>query len=58
LTTVVPFSLEDKLKERGALYEKGADWSSFSVTDGLLLTGQNPQSSLLVAERLLKMIKH
>ena len=58
LTTVVPFSLEDKLKERGALYDKGADWSSFTVTDGLLLTGQNPQSSHKVAEHLLKMINH
>ena len=58
MTAIVPFSLEDKLKEGGAQYEKGADWSSFTVTDGLLLTGQNPQSSLLVAEHLLKMIKH
>ena len=58
LSGVVPFSLEDKLKERGAAYEKGADWSSFTVTDGLLLTGQNPQSSQAVAEHLLKMIKH
>jgi putative intracellular protease/amidase len=57
LNTIVPFSLEDKLKERGALYEKGADWSSFTVTDDLLITGQNPQSSRLVAEHLLKMIK-
>jgi len=58
LTKIVPFSLEDKLKERGAVYEKGADWSSFTVTDGLLLTGQNPQSSHEVAEHILKMIKH
>ncbi|HMG90567.1 MAG TPA: type 1 glutamine amidotransferase domain-containing protein [Chryseolinea sp.] len=58
LSKIVPFSLEDKLKERGAVYEKGADWSSFTVTDRLLLTGQNPQSSHMVAEHLLKMIKH
>jgi putative intracellular protease/amidase len=58
LTKVVPFSLEDKLKERGALYEKGGDWSTFIVTDGLLLTGQNPQSSHLVAEHLLTMINN
>lgn len=58
LTKVVPFSLEDKLKERGAVYEKGADWSSFTVTDGLLLTGQNPQSSHMVAEKLFNVIKH
>lgn len=57
LTTVVPFSLENKLKERGAVYEKGKDWSSFTVTDGLLLTGQNPQSAKKVAEELLEKIK-
>lgn len=56
LTRVVPFSLEEKLKERGARYEKGADWSSFTVTDGLLLSGQNPQSSHAVAEKLAGML--
>lgn len=53
LTQVVPFSLENKLKERGALYVKGNDWSSFAVVDGLIISGQNPQSSALVAEKLL-----
>lgn len=53
LTKIVPFLLEDMLKEQGAIYEKGNDWSSFSVTDGLLITGQNPQSSKSVSEKLL-----
>ncbi|MFV8343492.1 type 1 glutamine amidotransferase domain-containing protein [Flavobacterium sp. XS2P39] len=57
LTKVVPFSLEDKLKEQGANYSKGADWSSYVVEDGLLLTGQNPQSSEEVASKLLSKIK-
>lgn len=57
LTQVVPFPLETRLKERGADYRKGADWSSFTVTDGLLVTGQNPQSSLDVATTLLNMIR-
>ena len=56
LTTVVPFSLENKLKERGAIYQKGADWSSFTIVDWLLLTGQNPQSSKEVAQKLFEMI--
>jgi putative intracellular protease/amidase len=56
LTTVVPFSLENKLKERGAIYKKGADWASFTIADGLLLTGQNPQSSKEVAQKLFEMI--
>lgn len=56
LTKVVPFALESKLKERGAIYEKGTDWSAFAINDGLILTGQNPQSSELVAEKLLDLL--
>lgn len=52
LTNVVPFALESKLTERGALYEKGADWSSFVLEDGNLISGQNPQSSEAVAKAL------
>lgn len=52
LTDVVPFLLEDILRERGAIYQKGADWSSFAIEDGLLITGQNPQSSLRAAQLL------
>jgi putative intracellular protease/amidase len=52
-THFVPFSLEDMLKERGAKYEKGADWGAFAVQDGLLITGQNPASAELVAEKLI-----
>lgn len=50
---MTPFSLEDMLKEHGAKYERGADWSAFAVQDGLLITGQNPSSAGLVAEKLL-----
>lgn len=57
LTKVVPFLLEDKLKENGANYSKGADWSSYVVEDGLLLSGQNPQSSEEVAAKILSKIK-
>jgi putative intracellular protease/amidase len=53
LTTVVPFSLEDMLKSKGADYKKGADWQPFAVQDGLMITGQNPASSLLVAQKLI-----
>jgi putative intracellular protease/amidase len=56
LTKVVPFLLEDKLKEHGAKYSKGADWNSYVVEDGLLLSGQNPQSSEEVATKLLAKI--
>lgn len=56
LTDVVPFLLEDMLKEKGANYQKGADWKSFAVTDGLLITGQNPGSAIEVSEKLMGLL--
>ncbi|GAA4888132.1 type 1 glutamine amidotransferase domain-containing protein [Ferrimonas pelagia] len=53
LTEIVPFLLEDALIAQGALYQKEADWHPLAVEDGALITGQNPQSSEAVAERLL-----
>ncbi|SFR56787.1 Putative intracellular protease/amidase [Pseudidiomarina maritima] len=58
LTDVVPFLLEDKLKELGGLYEKVDDWKPYAVVDGNLITGQNPASSEAVAEQLLKKLKN
>ncbi len=54
LTDVVPFLVEDMLKENGGIYSKKGDWESYTVEDGLLITGQNPASSEAVAEILLK----
>jgi putative intracellular protease/amidase len=54
LTKVVPFLLEDELKKLGGHYSRGADWSSYTEQDGLLITGQNPASSEAVAKLLLK----
>jgi putative intracellular protease/amidase len=48
--------IEDEFKAQGAHYEKGADWQSFTVKEGLLVTGQNPASSEAVAEHLLKLL--
>jgi putative intracellular protease/amidase len=58
LTNVVPFLLEDKLKETGGRYSKGPDWSVYVQTDGLLITGQNPSSSAGAAKVLLKLLQH
>ncbi|MFD8733951.1 type 1 glutamine amidotransferase domain-containing protein [Streptomyces sp. NPDC059618] len=49
-----PFFLESVLRERGAVVETGAPWSSTVVVDGNLITGQNPQSSTATAEATLK----
>ncbi len=54
LTQAVPFLTENLLRSLGADYQKGNDWSAFSVVDGLLITGQNPQSAELTGENLLK----
>jgi putative intracellular protease/amidase len=56
LTTVVPFLLEDVLQENGGIYSKADDWHPYAIQDGLLITGQNPASSKLVAEKLLKQL--
>jgi len=49
-----PFLLEDMLKEKGADYVKGNDWQPFAVADGLLITGQNPASAELVAQKIIE----
>src|SRR5580698_5965722 len=54
LTHVVPFLVEDELMRLGAIFEKKADWQPFTVTDGRLITGQNPASSTVTAQALLK----
>ena len=56
LTDIVPFLVEDMLKANGGDYSKAADWHPYAVTDGLLITGQNPASSELAAQALLKLL--
>jgi putative intracellular protease/amidase len=56
LTDIVPFLVEDELKAKGGVYSKGADWASYVVRDGLLVTGQNPASSTEAAEVLLEQL--
>ncbi|QHM70338.1 type 1 glutamine amidotransferase domain-containing protein [Mixta intestinalis] len=56
LTDVVPFLVEDELKKLGGEFERTADWGAFAVTDGHLITGQNPTSSAVTAEELLKFL--
>jgi putative intracellular protease/amidase len=56
LTKIVPFLVEDELKRQGGLFEKVADWQSFAITDGRLVTGQNPASSRAAAQALLALL--
>lgn len=57
LTKVVPFLVQDMLVSNGGLYQKGADWQSFIVTDGKLITGQNPASSAAAARAVLAQLQ-
>jgi putative intracellular protease/amidase len=56
LTKVVPFLVEDELKDLGGLYSKAGDWEPHVVQDGLLITGQNPASSAPAADALIKLV--
>jgi putative intracellular protease/amidase len=56
LTHVVPFLVEDELLKLGAIFEKLKNWEPFSITDGRLVTGQNPASSTVAAQALLKVL--
>ena len=56
ITKVVPSSLEDRLRELGGKFEKGQDFKPFVVSNGQLITGQNPKSSLLTAEKLVEIL--
>ncbi len=52
LTNIVPFLLEDELVKLGGDFQKADDWNAFAVQDGLIITGQNPASSELAAQKL------
>ncbi|MFN7223812.1 MAG: type 1 glutamine amidotransferase domain-containing protein [Paracoccaceae bacterium] len=57
LTDVVPFLIEDMLTANGGQYGKGPDWHPFVLTDGKLVTGQNPASSEQAARALLTLVR-
>jgi putative intracellular protease/amidase len=53
LTKVVPFLVEDEMLNLGAVFSKAANWTPHVVSDGLLITGQNPHSSGPAARTLM-----
>ncbi len=57
LTEIVPFLVEDQLRNNGGKYSKTEDWQPHSVVDGNLITGQNPASSVLTARAVLEQLK-
>jgi putative intracellular protease/amidase len=56
LTDVVPFLIEDEFQRLGARYSKAGDWQVHVLTDGKLVTGQNPASSAAAAKALLALL--
>ena len=50
LDEAVPFLLESRLRELGALVETGPDFAPHAIRDGQLVTGQNPASAEKVAQ--------
>jgi putative intracellular protease/amidase len=57
LTNIVPFLVEDSLKQAGGNFSKGPDWQPYVLVDGKLITGQNPASSTAAAEKLLQVLQ-
>lgn len=53
---LMPFLVEDMLRNNGGLYGRAEDWAPFVVVDGNLVTGQNPASSRGVTEQMLKLL--
>jgi putative intracellular protease/amidase len=57
LTKIVPFLVEDQMLRLGATFSKEANWAPHVVSDGLLITGQNPHSSGPAAKTLMAALK-
>jgi putative intracellular protease/amidase len=53
---IVPFSLEDKLAERGGRFKKAHKMQTNVVSSGRLVTGQNPASAMGTAEAVIALL--
>ena len=53
-TKIMPWRVEDALKERGANYIQGGLFKAFAVRDGRLITGQQQYSSRKVAQAVIE----
>lgn len=54
--TIFPFLLEDKLVEKGAVFKEGHMYLENVISDGNLVTGQNPWSTWAIAEAVVKQL--
>jgi putative intracellular protease/amidase len=53
LADLVPFRVQDMLRENGGRFTRAPNWFPHSETDGNLITGQNPASAELTAKAVL-----
>jgi putative intracellular protease/amidase len=53
----VPFDLQTALTKQGAVFQAVAPWSSNSIVDGNLVTGQNPASAGLVGKNMIALLE-
>ena len=54
----MPYDVEQRMKDNGALYEKGLiPFVSNVVVDGKLVTGQNPGSAKATAAAVVKALR-
>jgi putative intracellular protease/amidase len=52
----LPFLLESKIRDLGAIYVAAPEWSSHVEVDGKLITGQNPQSTMVVTNAIIEQL--
>jgi putative intracellular protease/amidase len=53
-TKVMPWHIEDALRERAANYVEGGRWKAFAIRDGRLITGQQQYSGRKVASLVIQ----
>ncbi|WP_422359576.1 type 1 glutamine amidotransferase domain-containing protein [Reichenbachiella sp.] len=56
LIDVIPFMLEDELIKQGAIFSKEKPFQKYVVSDGNLVTGQNPASASGVAQKMIELL--
>ncbi|HHC79693.1 MAG TPA: type 1 glutamine amidotransferase domain-containing protein, partial [Flavobacteriia bacterium] len=56
LGSVIPFMLDDELAKQGAIFLSGEPFEPYVVTDGNLITGQNPASASAVAQAMIALM--
>lgn len=57
LASHLPFLLESRLRELGAIFVAAPNWTAHYEADGNLITGQNPQSTVAVTNAVIEQLQ-